>query len=231
MNPSSFEMVPGGAVVFFAVGAEEGGVVFDGAFGRASGEGVVHVGFGHGALLEVLDVFPAEGDVVFGTFGAGDAVADAFLRIGFAGLAREADAGEALAGGEDDAPGLIEEGFGFVLAHHGELHAVDGEQFFQREAEGLGDEDVDLQQGLPAGVVGTEGAVAVPVGHELVEEILRQPGSGISADRTRPRSGPEGIPPVFAPKTLVKNGQTVEGKRPDSQRHIQILPKRGHGKE
>ena len=174
--------MPGGAVVFFAVGAEEGGVVFDGTFGWASGEGVVHVGFGHGALLEVLDVFPAEGDVVFGTVGAGDAVADAVLRIGFAGLAREADAGEALAGGEDDAAGLIEEGFGFVLAHDGELHAIDGEQFFQREAEGLGDQDVDFQQGLAAGVVRAQSAVAVPLWGEVGEEVGWQSVGAIRLD-------------------------------------------------
>lgn len=64
-------------------------------------------------------------------------------------------------------------GFGFVLAHDGELDAVEGEQFFQGEPQGLGDEDVDFKQGLAAGVVGSEGAVALPVGSEPLEELLR----------------------------------------------------------
>ena len=50
----------------------------------------------------------------------------------------EADAGEALAGGEDDAAVLVVPGVAFVLLHHRELHAVDGDQFFEGELEGLG---------------------------------------------------------------------------------------------
>ena len=113
----------------------------------------------------MLDVVPAEGDVLFGgcggvwgiavagmarsyrgrdVVGAVYGVADAVVEVGFAGGAGEADVDEAFAGGEDDAAVLVVPGVGFVLAHDGELHAVDGEQFVKAEAEGLGDEDVDF---------------------------------------------------------------------------------------
>ena len=44
------------------------------------------------------------------------------------GLAGEAYAGEALGGGEDDAPGGVDPGVGRVLAEDGALGAVDGEE-------------------------------------------------------------------------------------------------------
>ena len=58
-----FKKRPGLFVVFLSVGFDEGGVVFDGAFDGATGQGVVHEGFGDGAFLEVFDILPAEGDV------------------------------------------------------------------------------------------------------------------------------------------------------------------------
>lgn len=102
-----------------------------------------------------MDVVPAEGDVLFGGCGgvwvvaiAGMArsygVGDAVVEVGFAGGAWEADVDEAFAGGEDDAAVLVVPGVGFVLAHDGELDAVDGQEFVEGEAEGLGDEDVDF---------------------------------------------------------------------------------------
>jgi len=103
-------------------------LVGDGAVGGATGLGVVGPGFAGGfAGLEVLDVFPAEGDVGFGARSAVDAVVDAVVEVGVAGGAGQADVGEAAAGGEDDAAVLVVPGFGFVLAHNGKLDAVEGE--------------------------------------------------------------------------------------------------------
>ena len=42
---------------------------------------------------------------------------------------------------------------GLVLAHHGKLDTVDGEQLVQRQAEGHCAEDIDLDQSLAAGEV------------------------------------------------------------------------------
>ena len=69
------------------------------------------------------------------------------------GLAGEADAGEALGGGEDDAAGGVVPGVGLVLPENGELDAVDREEFVEGEAEGHGGEYVNLDKGLAAGVV------------------------------------------------------------------------------
>lgn len=75
----------------------------------------------------MLDVVPAEGDAAFCALCAVYAVADAVVEVGFAGGAGEADVDEAFAGGEDDAAVLVVPGVGFVLAHDGELDAVNGE--------------------------------------------------------------------------------------------------------
>ena len=72
--------------------------------------------------------------------GGVDGVAGVVLE-GFAG---EANAGEALGGGEDDAAGGVVVGVGFVLAHDGELDSVEGEEFVEGEAEGDGGEYVDF---------------------------------------------------------------------------------------
>src|SRR5687767_11158307 len=72
--------------------------------------------------------------------------------------AGEADAGEAFAAREDDAPAAVIPGVVLVLAQDGELDAVDGAEFLQREAEGLGDEDINFHEGLAAGVVRAQGA-------------------------------------------------------------------------
>ena len=82
-------------------------------------------------------------------WGSGVGVGDV-LGVGLAG---EADAGEALGGGEDDAAVGVVPGVGFVLAEDGELDAVNGEEFVEGETERHGGEYVDLDEGLAAGVV------------------------------------------------------------------------------
>ena len=52
----------------------------------------------------------------------------------------------------------------FVLAHDGELHAVDGLEFVEGEAEGQGNQHVDFEEGLAAGEVAAEGGVPGPGG-------------------------------------------------------------------
>lgn len=108
---------------------------------------------------------------IWALLGLLDRVADAGVQIRLARGAWQADADQTLARGEDDAPALVVPGIGLVLAHHRELDAVDGQQFVQGQAEGLGDQDVDLEQRLAAGVVGAQRAVALPVGDEVGEEI------------------------------------------------------------
>ena len=98
------------------------------ALHRPAGEGVIQDRAADGAGCHVLDVFPA----------------DLFVGASAFAFAGEADAGEALAGGEHNAAVLVVPGVAFVLLHHGELHAVDGDQFIEAEAEGLGHQHVDL---------------------------------------------------------------------------------------
>ena len=189
-----FEGLPGDAVVLFSVGFEKGGSVFYGALRWATWQGVVLVGFGDGAFLQVLDVFPAEGDALFLPVGGVYGVVGAFVEFGLFGFSGEADADQAFAWGEDGAAGLVVVGFGFVLAHDRKLDAVDGEQLFQREAEGLGDEDVDFYQRLAAGVVGAQGVVALPFRCEIGEEVLGQClYSGVGALLLRARQGGVGV--------------------------------------
>src|SRR5690606_2798379 len=124
------------------------------------------------ALGQVLDVFPAEGDALGGAVGGLNCVVGDVGQVAVAGFAGQADTDQAFAGGEDDAAGLVVPGVGFVLAHDRELYAIDGEQFFKGQTEGLGDEDVDFNQGLAAGVVAAQGVVALPFGGEAGEEVL-----------------------------------------------------------
>lgn len=108
--------MPDGFVVGFAGAEVEGGVVGEGSLDGAGGLGVVGDELGDGAGLHVADVFPA-GEVLFG--------------VAFAG---ETDADEAFADGEDYAAVGVVPGVGFVLAHDGELDAVDVEELFEGEA-------------------------------------------------------------------------------------------------
>ena len=91
-------------------------------------------------------------------------------------LAWEAHSRKPLAGGEDDAAVLVVPGVAFVLLHHWELHTVDGDQFIEGELEGLGHQHVDLHQDLAAGVIGAQGAAALPGGGEVGEEAVGQAG-------------------------------------------------------
>lgn len=159
-------------------------MVYDGFLAGAAGEGVVGDGAFYGALGEVLDVFPA-GDACFG--------------VAFAG---EADAGESFADGEDDAACLVVEGFFFVLAHDGELDAVEGDEFGEGEAEGHGGEYVDFDEGLAAGVVGSEGTGALPVGGEGGEEGAGEAGVGFGEG-----VGSEGGGEGFLPEVGVVGGE------------------------
>src|SRR5690554_476094 len=142
--------LPRDPIILLPVRAEERGLVLHGGFPRAVGEGVVFIGLADDAFLHLLDLLPAEGDAVLGALRGFDGVVGALSQLGGLGLAGQANADEALAGGEDDAAVLVIPGIGLVLAHHRELHAVDGEQLFQGEAEGLGDEDINLHQRLAA---------------------------------------------------------------------------------
>jgi hypothetical protein len=131
-------------------------LVGDRALHRAAGEGVIQDRAADAAGVHVLDVLPA----------------DLFVGSSAFALAGEADAGEALAGGEDDAAVLVVVGVAFVLLHHGELHAVDGDQFIEGKIEGLVHQHIDLHQGLAAGVVGPEGAIPLPGGDGIGEDPI-----------------------------------------------------------
>ena len=93
-------------------------------------------------------------------------------------LAREADTYQALADGEDDAAVHVVPGVPLVLLHDRELHAVDQQQFVQRQPQGLGHQHVDLHQRHAAGVVGPQSAVALPGGCEAGEESCADGGRG-----------------------------------------------------
>lgn len=73
-------------------------MVFDGLAPGAGGEGVVPEGLGDFSFLQVLDVFPAQGDAGFLTARGVDGVFDFVVEVGLAGFSGQADAAEALAG-------------------------------------------------------------------------------------------------------------------------------------
>jgi hypothetical protein len=105
-----------------------------------------------------------------------------------------------------------------VLLHDGELHAVNQQQLFQRQAQGLGHQDVDLHQRHAAGVVGAQGTVALPGGREAGEEVLRQArvvgvASALLGEVRREDLGPQGG---------VVGGQAVEGNKTHRDRHTRI---------
>jgi len=96
--------------------------------------------------------------------------------------------------GEDDAAVLVVPGVGLVLAQDRELNAVDGFELFEGEFQGQRRQDVDLDQGLAAGEIGAQGAVAVPGRGQVGEEAIRQPGVGFG-----PAVGAEGVVPAIMP--------------------------------
>lgn len=177
-------------VVLLAVAFGEGCLVGDRTLYRAGGEGGVGDGALGGAGLEVFDVVPADGVAVFGF-----------------GVAGEADAGEAFAVGEDDAAVLVIPGVGLVLAHDGELDAVDGLELFEGEAEFAGDEDVELDQRPAAGEVGAQGAIPPPLGRQLAPKVRVK--ARIVAI---PALGAEALVPTFRPELGVVRGEAVEGE-------------------
>ena len=102
-------------------------MIHDPALERAARQRVVDHAAGDRAFGQPADVLPAERD-------AGPlAVRRAQVVAGVApdGLAGEADAGEALGGGEDDAAVGVVPGVGLVLAQDGELDAVDGQELVE----------------------------------------------------------------------------------------------------
>ena len=120
---ATFECSPCDAVVPLSVATLKGGIVFDDAFDWPIRDGVVHDAACNGAFVEVTDVLPAESDVDAAGVGSVKAVDG----IALDGLAGETNAGKTLGSGEDDAAVGVVPSVGFVLAHDGELDAVDGE--------------------------------------------------------------------------------------------------------
>ena len=182
---------PRHSVIILTAGAGEGGGVGALHFAGAAGEGVVHEPLGDGGAIGHLggaaalqgfwavaglcagvgpQVVPAE--VAFAHFAVGGG--DAGAGGGAAAFARQAYAYQALAVGEDDAAGGVVPGVALVALHDGELHAVDEQQLVQRQAQGLGHQHVDFDQGHAAGVVAAQGAIAHPGAGERGPEIVRQ---------------------------------------------------------
>ena len=125
------------------------------------------------------------------------------------GLAGEADAEEALGGCEDDAAVGVVPNVGFVLAHDGELDAVDREELGEGQAEGRGGEDIDLDESLAAGVVGAEGALPSPFGGEG-GEVLRQ--AGILPDPGVGSRSVDGVHGFRGIRALVGSGEGTTGR-------------------
>ena len=138
--------------------------------------------------------------------------------------------GRPLGGGEDDAAGGVVPGVGLVLAEDRELDAVDDEEFVEGESEGHGGEDVNLDEGLAAGVVGAEGDVSAPRGGQVGEELRAQPRVGLG-----PGVAAEGIDVVisgdgaesgevgsagFPPEIGVVGGQTERVTRPEAEGRV-----------
>ena len=129
------------------------------------------------------------------------------------GLAGEADAGEALGSGEDDAAVGVVPGVGLVLAQDGELDAVDGQELVEGQAEGDGGEDVDLDEGLPAGAVGAEGVLPAPFrgeGGEVVRQagIVAGPGVGAECGEGRvPTGGADGVSARGSAVGMIRGGR------------------------
>jgi hypothetical protein len=141
-------------------GVVEDGGGGDGAFGEVAG------------FLELAEFFPTLDRARDFSQAVGQGEGD--LGVFLAALAGEADADEALAAGEDDAAVEVIPGAALVALHHRELDTVDELQHLQREAEFPRHQHVDLPQRHAPGVVAAQGAVPLPSGREVAEEVLRQ---------------------------------------------------------
>ena len=93
-------------------------------------------------------------------------------------------------------PRVVVPSVALVLAHHRELHAVDGQQLFERQAERLGGEDVDFDQCLAASVVAAQCAVSLPLRRESAKNSEGRRRSWLAQTFLReirlPARGPEG---------------------------------------
>jgi hypothetical protein len=179
----------------------EGGGV--GALHRAwaAGQRVVGHPLGDdGAVL--VKVFPAE--IALTRFAIRSA--DAGFRDGAAALARQADADHALADRKHDAASDVVPSIPLIALHDRKLHAVDQQQFLQRQAERLRHQDVDFDQCHAASEVASQGATAGPGAGEILPEVLRQAGVvGLA-----PLLVGEGEVVDFFPEDGVVGGEAVE---------------------
>ena len=85
--------------------------------------------------------------------------------------------GRPLEGGEDDAAVGVVPSVGFVLAHDGELDAVDGQELFEGEPEGHGGEDAAHKLPNPrqrfAGVVASSATDIIHYQETRLQDALR----------------------------------------------------------
>ena len=150
-----FKKRPRHPVILFPVRPGERGFEGAGDLAGAAGQGVVADGHVHGGavgheeLAVFVQVFPAVVAVFGFTVGGGDAG----FGCGAPAFAGQADADQAFAVGENDAPGDVIPGVALVALHDGELHAVDEQQFVEREAQRLRHQHIDFHQGHASGVV------------------------------------------------------------------------------
>ncbi|MNE52669.1 hypothetical protein D3C80_1473510 [compost metagenome] len=70
-----------------------------------------------------MHVFPAKAAGFLGAIGKTNSA----VGIALGGLAWQADADQALAGGEDNTALSVVPGVALILAHHRELHTIDGQ--------------------------------------------------------------------------------------------------------
>jgi hypothetical protein len=117
---SSLKSDPPHPIILHPITPHPRRLVGDRPLHRPSRQRVIHDGSRDHAVGHGLDVLPANLPVSPSAFA----------------FAREADAAEPLAVGEDDAAIHVVSGVALVLLHHRELHAVDGDQFIECEAEG-----------------------------------------------------------------------------------------------
>ena len=150
-------------------------MVHDFAGSGTAREGVVGDAAGNGATFgEVAVVLPAEGDAGLshrGVSASSWTLEDAYQVLWGCGdcswsplTALRGRPMPGSPGDEDDAAVGVVPSVGLVLAHEGELDAVDGQELVEDQAEDHGGEDIDFDQGTAASVLGTEGVLPPPFG-------------------------------------------------------------------